>query len=133
MEIEGIPGNIPIFEFRVEAKTDVVEYQDGGSPTIRSRPGKTRVSEVILVREVDGFSQNSIHAWRKLTIGGQHEGRSASIICTQESGKEFYRINVYGSWISRIENRLVHHGDKYVLMEEIGITAEGADFIGGER
>jgi len=132
VEIEGIGnGRMTIFEFHLETKTEVVQYEelDQTRRIIRKKPGMTMYSEITFVREVDEFSKQGLYPWWKTIQAGEiFDKRSGSIICCRENGQEFHRINFFEAWPSRIENRYVYHNNKYILMEEIGIVTEKVEF-----
>jgi phage tail-like protein len=112
MAIPAIPTAHPNHRFRVEidgaanldfsevilpeARTDVVEYREGGNVSPRKISGPVHYSNLILRRGVT--TSNDLFNWWKTVADGQMNRRNMAIILLDEQRNEVKRWNIHDAW-----------------------------------
>ena len=104
----------------MESKTEVIEYQDGDSLTLRKRPGRTKYSDLTLEREFD-LSDLTFYYWHSTVTEGMIERREFSIVVTGVAGTEVLRFTFQESWPSEYK---IYTEENVGLIEKVVITHE---------
>lgn len=108
-----------------EIATEVIEYQDGDDRILRKRPGRNRVSNLVLRSALANPALDDLWTWRLDVISGRFERQSGSIILAGQHGEEVDRYNILHAWPCawRIVT-LEDDGNKDTVVVEIEIAAE---------
>jgi phage tail-like protein len=124
VEIDGLATHDFAEVVLPEARTDVVEYREGGDRIARKVAGAVHVSNLVLRR---GITQsNDLFAWWKTVADGQADRRNMSIILLDQQGQEVKRWNIFAAWPARysVAPLVALEGD-IALMETLECAVEG--------
>lgn len=122
IEIEGVVQGAFTQCSGLEAKIDVVQFNDGSDLVTRKRPGRPGVSNIVLKRGVvDG---TELWEWFKSGYDGRVERRAGSVIVCDDAGSEIYRYNFFEGWPCRWKSLDLRAGEPDSLIEEIEIAVE---------
>ena len=95
-EIDGVVvGGVHTIE-GIENETEVIEYKDGESPTVRTRPGQHKAGKMVVHK--DWTNTLEWTKWRKAVTDGLTERKSVSVIFHNDAGQEAGRMNFYNCW-----------------------------------
>ena len=120
LEIEGFPpiilSQLPV----VSNETEIVEVSNEKDMIISKKPGKTRYSNILLVLDLDGFSEQ-MRNWRQETIAGIFTKRWGTVtIKDRETGKVKIQYIFYEGWPSKLT--YLFTGGRFFVHYEIAAT-----------
>lgn len=122
VEIEGVTQGAFIAVSGLEGETEVIEFKDGHDQTVRTRPGRTRFSNIVLQR---GYTANpELYDWYNKVTRGQIERKAGSVILLDDTAQEIQRFNFFEAWPCRWRGCEFHGDDATVLFEEIELVVE---------
>lgn len=122
VEIEGVTQGAFTSVSGLEGDTEVIEYKDGQDRNLRTRPGRTRYSNIVLRR---GYTANpELFDWYRQTADGVIERKSGSVILLDDSAQEIQRFNFFEAWPCRWRGCEFDGDDGDALFEEIEIVVE---------
>jgi phage tail-like protein len=111
-----------------EARTDVVEYREGGDRSAHKLPGASHLGNLVLQR---GITQsNELFAWWKAVADGQTNRRNLSVTLTDQQGQPVKRWNITAAWPARycVAPLVALDGD-IALMETLECAVEGFETV----
>jgi phage tail-like protein len=82
-----------------ESETEVVEYKDGETGTVQTRPGQHKPGKITVTKDWSNTSE--FYKWRKTVLDGKVERKSISIIFHNDAGEEAGRINLFNCWATK--------------------------------
>jgi len=122
IEIEGVTQGAFIQCEGLEARVDVVQFNDGSDLTTRKRPGRHSVSNIVLRR---GYLNNGeLWEWFKAAVDGRVERKAGSVIVCDDTGGEICRYNFFEGWPCRWKGLELRADVPGSLVEEIEIAVE---------
>ena len=96
VEIDGV-ANLDFSEVILpEARTDVVEYREGGNVSPRKISGPVHYSNLVLRRGVT--TSSDLFNWWKTVADGQMNRRNIAVILLDEQRNEVKRWNIHDAW-----------------------------------
>lgn len=122
IEIDGIALGTFAACDGLEARIDVVEFNDGNSGLVRKRPGRTRYANVVLRRGTTASSE--LWQWFKRCADGLVERRAGSVIVCDDAFNEALRYNLYEAWPCRWKSLQLDADRPGALVEEIELAVE---------
>lgn len=118
--IEGFPPIILSELPLISNETEVIEVKDEKDMTISKKPGKTRYSNIVLVMDLDLFTEQ-LRNWRQETIVGIFTKRWGMVTIKQrETGKVKIQHIFSEGWPSKLT--YVFTGGKFFVHYEIAAT-----------
>lgn len=129
VEIEGVAAGFFKGVDGLEANIEVIEYQDGSDMFLRKRPGRAKYGDVTLKK---GYVANpQLQDWWNAVRNGKDERKSLSIVLLDNAGTEILRWNLFNCFISKWKMSSLDGKGNEALVEDITITTERIDRIGG--
>ena len=127
VEIDGLDANAVAGFMEVsglEAEVGVIEYREGGDPTVvRKLPGLRKYSNITLKR---GYTDSrALYEWWKETVDGQTHRRNGSIILLNETREPAVRFNFLQGWPCRYSGPHFDAQLGAVAIETLEICHEG--------
>jgi phage tail-like protein len=118
VEIDGV-ANLDFSEVILpEARTDVVEYREGGNVSPRKISGPVHYSNLVLRRGVT--ASNDLFNWWKTVADGQMSRRNMAVILLDEQRNEVKRWNLHDAWPTHyLVSPLIAHGGETVVTEAL--------------
>ena len=106
-------------------ETEIIEYQDGDDLTIRKRPGRTRVSNLVIRTGLANPVLDDLWTWYSTVLAGRVDRKSGSIIVLDGHGEEIDRYNIFYTWpCGWSVVTLQEEGEKDTVVVEIEIAVE---------
>lgn len=122
IEIEGVTQGAFAACDGLEARVDVVDFNDGDDGLARKRPGRARYANIVLRR---GLTNNiELWNWFKSVLDGHVERKAGSIILCNDAGDEVFRYNFYEGWPCRWKSLELNAEQPGTLVEELEIAVE---------
>jgi len=109
--------------------TDPIDYREGSdiAMSVRKLSGLRKYTNIVLKR---GYTQDkSLWEWRKKTINGLVERRSADIILLNESRDEVLRWRIREAWISKWDSGPFNAKTNDVVVETVELIHEGFELV----
>jgi phage tail-like protein len=109
--------------------TDPIDYREGAdiAMSVRKLSGLRKYTNIVLKR---GYTQDkSLWEWRKKTINGLVERRSADIILLNESRDEVLRWRIREAWISKWDSGPFNAKTNDVVVETVELIHEGLELV----
>jgi phage tail-like protein len=109
--------------------TDPIDYREGSdiAMSVRKLSGLRKYTNIVLKR---GYTQDkSLWEWRKKTINGLVERRSADIILLNESRDEVLRWRIREAWISKWDSGPFNAKTNDVVVETVELIHEGLELV----
>lgn len=125
IEIEGVTQGAFMECGGLEARVDVVQFNDGSDLRTRKRPGRPGVSNIVLRRGV--VNTTELWDWFKAVLDGRVERKSGSVIVCDDAGGEIYRYNFFEGWPCRWKSLELRADAPGSLVEEIEIVVEAIE------
>jgi len=97
LEISGVVADDISLVAMPEALVRVIEFQDGDDLTLRKRPGRTSVTNIILTSDLSNPALDEIWEWFENLRMAQYDRRSMSITIVND-GENIARYNVINTW-----------------------------------
>lgn len=130
LEIEGVKaGTFDVLE-NLKAKIDVVEYQDGDSPVLRKRPGRTSYENVTLKKGT--VDSAVLWKWWSDVSDGKFKTRTVSITLLNKHGKPALQWQLSGCWPCEWQfcaQQINHEKPTVVMVEAITFVVEKIKFV----
>lgn len=105
----------------LESEVEVIDYKDGDDMTVRKRPGRVKVGNLVLKR---GSVDLRFLEWYEKVVKGVTERKSISIIVFDRAGQEVKRYNLFEAWPAKLKvSALDSKGDTHTV-EEVEIAYE---------
>ena len=122
VEIEGIVEGSFNEVIIDDAKTQVIEYREGGDLRVRKLPGLTKFSSVTLRRAVTGGDE--LYNWWRATSQGTTDRKAMSVMVLDKSLAEVMRWNFFECWPARYGLSKLDAQGNDVFMETVEVTFE---------
>lgn len=122
VEIEGVTQAAFSACDGLEARIDVVEFNDGDDPTVHKRPGRARYANIVLRRGTTASTE--LWQWFRKAMDGRLERRSGSVIVCDDAGGEVFRYNFFEGWPCRWKSLELDADRPGTLIEELEIAVE---------
>ena len=122
MEIDGVIVNGIHSVEGFESETEIIEYKDGESGTVQTRPGQHKPVKITITKDWSGTSE--FYKWRKAVIDGKTERKSVSIIFHNDASEESGRINIFNAWPTSWTGPALNARTSAQATEKITISAE---------
>lgn len=125
LELEGMISGEFISIDIPEIVTEIIEYQDGDDLFLRKRPGRNRVSNLVITSDLANPALDDLWEWYRTVINGRVNRKSGSIILVGQHGEEVARYNIFHTWpCSWRMVTLEDDGNKDTVVVEIEIAVE---------
>jgi phage tail-like protein len=107
-----------------EARTDIVEYREGGDRSARKVVGASHIGNLVLQRGIT--KSNDLFAWWKAVADGQPDRRHVIVTLTDQTGQPLKRWKMHSAWPSRycVAPLIALDGD-LALAETLECAVEG--------
>jgi len=106
----------------IESEVEVIEYKDGDDMTVRKRPGRVKVGNLVLKR---GFiADPKLREWYEKVVKGVTERKSISIIVLDRAGQEVKRYNLFEAWPCKWKAPVLDSKGDTHTVEEVEIAYE---------
>jgi phage tail-like protein len=122
IEIEGVTQGAFVACDGLEARVDVIDFNDGDDLIARKRPGRARCANIVLRRGTTRSTE--LWDWFKAVADGRVERKAGSIIVCDDAGQEVFRYNFFEGWPCRWKSLELDAQKPGTLVEEIEIAVE---------
>ena len=121
-EFDGVAFGFLGLAAPLATSVEIIEYQDGGSQTLRRRPGRQHFDEVKLRVGVFSPAHGLFRHWRNVEQGRISRGE-LSLIWTDRLGRTNQHLRFVNAWMSGVEIdasgnavvTLTHEGMQFVI------------------
>jgi phage tail-like protein len=129
LEIDGVQvGGVHSIE-GFESETEVIEYKDGESGVVQTRPGQHK--PVVITITKDWSNTSEFYKWRKAVLDGKVERKSVSIIFHNDASEEAGRINLFNAWPIAWTGPALNAKNSNHATEKLKISAETFELKAG--
>jgi len=122
VEIDGLPVASFAECSGLTSEVDVIEYREGGDPTVRKLPGMRKVGDITLKRGVT--SSADLQAWLANVLSGAADRRNGSVILLDESGQDVVRWKFIGAFPRKWEGPVLSGKGNDVAIETLTLSCE---------
>ena len=122
IEIEGVMQGAFAACDGLEARVDIVEFNDGDDLVVHKRPGRARYANIVLRRGTTTGS--ALWDWFRKVLEGKVERKSGSVIVNDDAGDELFRYNFFEAWPCRWKSLELDADRPGTLVEELEMAVE---------
>jgi phage tail-like protein len=109
----------------LSSQVDVIEYREGGDPTIRKLPGIRRFGDITLKRGIT--TSNELQGWHANVLNGVPDRRNGSVILLDDAGQEVVRWNFFNAFPRKWEGPDLRGEGHEVAIETLTLSCEGLE------